>query len=168
MVIKHTDITAIPATHEEADTDMSRLHTLEQTIAKIEAKLAADIARLRERAKAKSAPLKKERVDIRKRLGTYGKQNRRTIVTRYGKSVRFTHGVIEFRYVSPSVVVKKIGDKRAIARLEKQGLERYVRVEKTINRELLLEERPYIPWITYRQPERCRVCPDPVVTAKPA
>lgn len=168
MVIKHTGITAIPATFKEADADMSRLHAIEQTIVEIEAGLAAEIARLREQARAKSAPLKKARVDIRKRLGLYGKQNRRTIVTRYGKSMRLTHGVIEFRYAPPSVIVKKIGDKRAIARLEKQGLGRYVRIEKTINRELLLEERPYIPWITYRQPERCRVCPDPVITAKPA
>jgi phage host-nuclease inhibitor protein Gam len=166
-VVKHTDITVIPTTLKEADRDMSRLYTLEQKVANIEAKLAADIARLRERARAKVAPLKKKQVSLRKGLMAWGKLNRRLIVTRFGKSIRLTKGVVEFRYDPPSVTIKKIGEKRMITRMKKQGNGRYIRVEESLNRELLRKEQPYIPGITYRQTERCRICPDPSIIKQP-
>lgn len=166
-VARHTDITIIPITLAEADADMSRLHAIEQTIAEIEAKLAADIARLRERARAKAAPLKEARINIRKRLEAWAKLNYRKIVTRHGKSIRLTHGTIKYRYDPPSVVVKKVGDKRMIAKLKKRGLNRYVRVEETINREQILKDRIHIPGITRRQRNRCHVRPDPVMVKKP-
>lgn len=166
-VVRHTDIIIIPVTFKEADAKMSRLRDIEQEIAEIDAKLTADIARLRERAKAKAAPLKEARTDIWKSLTAWAKINYRKIVTRYGKSMRFTHGVIKYRYDPPSVTVKKIGEKRMIIRMKKKGHGHYVRKEESLNRELLLEERPYISGITYRQAERCRICPDPLPLKKP-
>lgn len=96
-VVDHTDIIIIPTTLKEADSEMCRLQTIDQAIADAEAKLAADIARLRERAKANTAHLKKERVKIEKGLVAWAKLNYRRIILRRDQSLRLMYGTIEYK-----------------------------------------------------------------------
>ena len=96
-VVRHAKIIIVPTTFKEADSEMCQLQDINQAIADAEAKLAADIARLREQTKANTARLRKERVRIEKGLIAWAKLNYRRIILRRDKSLRFMYGAIKYQ-----------------------------------------------------------------------
>lgn len=151
----------VPTTSLEANASLRRIGDLDRAIADIELSLEARIAILRAQAVNKAAALVAEREDRIEGIRQYASVYRAVILKDGKKCVELPAGVFGWRFTPPKVSLARGGEKRAFEILKRLQLTRYIRTKESLDRELLLRDRPVINGINYTQREEFYVTATP-------
>lgn len=144
---------AVPATSLEANASLCRVGALDRTIADIELTLDKRIAELRAQAVLRAEALVTEREDRIAGLKRFAETNRSVLLKDGRKFIELPAGVLGWRITPPKVSLARGGEKRAFEMLRRLRLTRYIRTKESLDRELLLRDRPVIEGIKYTQRE---------------
>ncbi len=154
MAKKATVSVIAPHNTVEANTSLYRIGLIDRQVDSIEAALAAEVARLRREADQQTADLIAERAGRIAGLESFATANRDVILVGDKKSLELSAGVIGWRFTPTKVVLAKGGEEKALETLHGLKLRKYIRVQESVNREALLEDRPVIKGIKYQQTEK--------------
>lgn len=157
--IKKTD-TQVPTSMSEASVLLGKLGKTQDSINKIEATLKEKIAKLKEDALKKLAPLIIDRDKQVNALFTFA-HPRKEELTEKVKSIVLVTGIFGWRLTPPSVQ-SDMNDEEIIQLLKNTGNSKFVRIIEEVNRHLLLEEKPLIAGISYNQRDEFFVIPKQV------
>ncbi len=130
----------VPHTRDEASAAIRVIGERNREILRIEAALNDCIAKEKEAAEAKAAPLRADVDALTKGLSVWAEANRDGL-TGGGKvkTADLGTGKISWRIRPPKVMVR--GVESVIERLKTLGLQRFLRVSEAINKEAILAEK---------------------------
>lgn len=136
--LKH-EVVPVPQNKGEAVRYMRQIARAQREIDKINTKLNEDVEKLTEKATERIAPHQQEIDDLVDGLYIYASANRNAL-TDGGKkkTISWPTGKFGWRFTPPKVALKKVAD--VLAALKEKGLERFIRVKESVNKEALLEE----------------------------
>ncbi len=97
-----------------------------------------EIAKITEEYAQKINPLTAKGEELFTAVQIWCEANRDTLLTKGGKTANLVTGEVSWRIRPPSVVVRGIED--VVARLDRFGLDRFVRIKKEVNKEAILNE----------------------------
>lgn len=137
--IKSTAGTYAPQTKEDCARDIKQIGDLTRQVARIEADMNDQIAKLTEAVQQSVAPLKERLETMQKGVQTWCEANRDSL-TDGGKvkSANLITGIIQWRQRPPSCTVR--GADTVIETLKRLGLGRFVRTKEEVNKEAILNE----------------------------
>ena len=153
MAKKSRRIITVPASLVEANTSLFRIGAIDRSVSAIESELSEAIARLREEAEARSAPLLSERDDLATGLKLFDETNRATLLENDRKSVRISAGVFGWRLTPTKVQFLRGGAKKVLEAIKELRLKKYLRIKESVDKEALLKDRPVITGVKYVQRE---------------
>ncbi len=139
--------TPVPQSKEEAARFVREIGEANRQIARIEADMNDELARVKEEAHAAAAPLGDRVRSLTEGLRTWCEANRATLTD--GMKRKWGDlgtGKIEWRLAPPKVTIK--GVEAALAAIKTLGLNQFLRVKEEINKEAMLQE-----------PEKARLVP---------
>lgn len=146
-------LTAVPQSILSAAGYLASIGETQRKINALRRTAKEETDRIERELKASLAPLTKERDVFFTALYTFAQANVRELTAKM-RSVRTLAGVFGWRWTPPYVeLCEGLTDEQVIEQLRKNGLERFIRVKYELNRELMLEERPNIPGVSYVQRE---------------
>lgn len=131
-------------------------------VALIEARLAAEVAKLRKEADKEIAPLAEE---ISKQLigiEMYANQHRDQLLVDGKKTVNLSFGNFGWRWTPPRVSAGRGGDAKVLERVKALNLSQYIRTKEELDKEALLRDKPEIAGVKYTQREEFFVDPKPL------
>lgn len=110
----------------------------EREITRLSTEMNDEIAVITENYASQIQPLKLAIDEMTSKAQIWCEANRAILLKDGGKTAKLITGEISWRQCPPSVRVR--GTDEVIARLERFGLDRFVRVKKTVNKEAIGEE----------------------------
>lgn len=129
----------VPEDIDEAADMVARIGDLTREIERIKLDMQEEMARIKEEYERKAQPLMEERTALTEGVRIWAEANRRKL-TQDGKVkyVRLTTGEIKWRQRPPAVTIR--GTAQVLQRLKERGLERFIRVKESVNKEAIREE----------------------------
>lgn len=110
----------------------------EREITRLSTEMNDEIAVITENYASQIQPLKLAIDEMTSKAQIWCEANRAILLKDGGKTAKLITGEVSWRQCPPSVRVRGTDD--VIARLERFGLDRFVRVKKTVNKEAIGEE----------------------------
>lgn len=110
----------------------------EREITRLTTEMNDKITVITEEYAHKISPLKLTIDELTAKVQIWCEANRAILLKDGGKTAKFITGEVSWRQNAPSVKVRGTDD--VIARLERFGLDRFVRVKKSVNKEAIGEE----------------------------
>lgn len=146
-------LTAVPSCVIAAAEYLASIGETQRKINALKRRAKEDTDRINAELARALTLLTKERDTFFTALYTFAQANVRELTAKL-RSVRTASGVFGWRWTPPYVeLAEGITDEQMIARLQKQGLHKFVRVKYELDREALLEDRPSVAGISYIQRE---------------
>lgn len=141
--------TAIPASVTQAGSYLYAIGQKQKEINTAKKKAKVAIAKIETELAVEIAPLIKERDTLFTALYAFA-QGKKPELTATARSVKIGEGAFGWRWTPPAVVVvPRFSEQDAILWLHQHNMHPYVTTTYSLNRELLLKERPDIACVTY-------------------
>lgn len=132
--------TPVPNDLTEVEKYMAEIADLDDKFKLIDARLDKKKLRLQTRANAQLEPLKLRGKQLFEGIAAFAESRRGELTTEERKSVALAIGTLGWR-LNPPYVEFDTDDDTMVARLEKLGLDKFIRIRKEPNREAMLEHR---------------------------
>lgn len=131
---------------EEVQDCIKRLGDNTREIERLQADMNDEIAAITQKYAQMINPIKADAEDLTQAVQIWCEANKDKLLEKGGKTANLITGEVAWRIRPPSVVLRGIDD--VIVRLERFGLERFVRVKKEVNKEAILNESDAVAGIT--------------------
>lgn len=123
---------------DEVQSVIALVGEYEREIARLTTQMNDEIGVITENYASQINPLKLAIEEMATKAQIWCEANRATLLKDGGKTAKLITGEVSWRQCQPSVRVR--GTDEVIERLERAGLERFVRVKKSVNKEAIGEE----------------------------
>lgn len=123
---------------EQVQEFIKQIGDTHRSIDRLQSDMNDEIAIITQKYADKINPLKQDSDELSAAVQIWCEANRDSLLTKGGKTANLITGEISWRMRPPSVVLRGTPD--VIARLERFGLERFVRVKKEVNKDAILNE----------------------------
>lgn len=123
---------------EQAQTFIKQLGIIHCAISRLENDMSAEVAGITQQYAEKINPLRQDCEQLSEAIELWCAKNKDKLLTNGKKTAKLTTGEVSWRVRPPSVVVKNVDE--VVARLERFGLHRLIRVKKELNKEAVLSE----------------------------
>ena len=130
----------VPQSRDDAAAALRRIGEANREVARIELKLADDVAGLKEAAESAATPLKEEAKALTEGLKLWAEANRDALTGGKVKTADLGTGKISWR-LRPAKVSLRGKIEEVVERLKSLGLQRFVRVTEEVNKEAMLADR---------------------------
>lgn len=123
---------------DEAQTLIGKIGDSQREIARLTTQMNDEIAQITQKYAEEINPHKLSIDELTAKVQIFCEANRDKLLEKGGKTANLITGEVAWRIRPPSVTLRKIDD--VIERLERFGLDRFIRVKKEINKEAILAE----------------------------
>lgn len=123
---------------EEAQSLIAQIGDSQREITRLTTEMNDEIAQITEKYAGQLNPHKLSIDELTAKVQIFCEANRDRLLEKGGKTANLITGEVAWRISPPSVSVR--GTDETIERLEKAGLDRFIRVKKSINKEAILDE----------------------------
>lgn len=128
------------ATADDVSAAIAAIAVLDRDLAKIQGKLDKRVLALKRIAESKAAPLTAERQACEAAVRKYCDAHRAELVDGKRKTARFAAGEAGWRLGRAKLEVDPTREDSILARLAKRGLDRFIRVTRSLNAQAVLNE----------------------------
>lgn len=118
---------------DHVDLSLRRMGEIDIAVEKIQGDLTIKVNELKGQAELKAEGLKKERLELEESITLFCEENKEEFAKK--RSRELTFGVVAYK-VTTKIVIRSV--KACVAAMEALGLEKYLRVEKKPDKELML------------------------------
>lgn len=130
---------AVPQTREEAIDSIAEIGRLQRERRRLEAAMNEELAAVRARHEAEAAPLALAIDGLSQAVGLWAEANRAQLTDNgRTRTAKLASGDLGWRLSPPSVQVD--GEAAVLEELHRRGLQRFVRVRESLNKEAVLHE----------------------------
>lgn len=129
----------VPQTRDDCDRMIRELGDMRRSLARVEADMNDNLAKVKERFETKAEPLRDKANELVEGIETWCAANRDLITN--GNKVKFArmkNGEVKWRSRPPKVTIR--GAEAVIEALRALGLSRFIRTKEEINRDAVLDE----------------------------
>lgn len=130
----------VPQSRDEAAAHVRRIGEANREVARIELKLADEVAALKEAAEAAALPLKEQAKALTEGLKLWAEANREALTGGKSKTADLGTGKISWR-LRPAKVSLRGKVEEIIDRLKSLGLHRFIRTTEDVSKEAMLADR---------------------------
>jgi len=131
---------SIYTSKEDVDKAIAHIAQLQRTRARISTTLDRRVAKLNEMAKIELEPITADLNATVKEVVLYVEQNRNELTNDGSiKTVRFTHGVVKWKFTPPAVTIRNA--KAVLAALKRLELNKFIRTKETVNKQAMVSDK---------------------------
>ncbi len=151
--------THIPQTLEEADIFVGLIGLSQNEIDRQEAQAEKAITRIRERLRARTEQVRKDRNALMTGIFAFAQSRRDNLIEANDgkKTIELSNGTFGWRFTPPAVSIED--DALFIAECKRWGFLTYIRTKEEVDREALLANRPKIGYLSFTHKEEFVVKP---------